>query len=236
MNDPKKHDDTPSATAWKPSESSSEASANHSVSEISTEDHLSHEPQVDNGNGLHAEIERLTRENADLKDRVLRAMAEMENLRRRSEREVRDAAQYAISGFARDMLAVSDNLQRALELLPNRDGEQAPLPDEQAFSGFLTGLEMTEREFHNQLEKHKIRRLHPTGERFDPNFHQAMFEVEDASQPPGTVAQVVQAGYIIGERVLRPALVGVSKGALPHPSDTAAGDAQPQSKATDQQE
>ena len=154
-------------------------------------------------------VEELLRENADLKDQVLRTLAEMENLRRRTEREVKDAKQYAVAGFARDMLTVSDNLSRALEVLPDETRESA----DEGLKALLDGIGMTEREMLNQLEKHGVRPIFPEGEKFDPNFHQAMFEVPNMDVPNGTVVQVVQAGYVIGERVLRPAMVGVAKGA-----------------------
>lgn len=152
--------------------------------------------------------EALLAENAELKDRVLRTMAEMENLRRRTDKDVRDARQYAASGFARDMLAVSDNLRRALEAVS--DETRAAADD--AMRSLIEGVEMTEREMLNQLEKNGVKRIDPAGEKFDPNFHQAMFEVPNTEVPNNTVVQVMQAGYVIGERVLRPALVGVSKG------------------------
>ena len=154
------------------------------------------------------EIARLQAENAELKDRSLRVLAEMENLRRRTEREVRDASQYAIAAFARDMLTVGDNLRRALEAL----GPDAREGADPAVKTLLDGVELTERELLKALEKHGVRRLSPQGERFDPNLHQAMFELPDPSVPNGTVVQVMQDGYVIGERVLRPALVGVAKG------------------------
>jgi len=153
-------------------------------------------------------VEVLKAENADLKDRALRAMAEMENLRRRTEKEIKDARQYAVSGFARDMLTVSDNLRRALETLPEDDRRNA----DAGIASLIEGVEMTERDLLKQLEKHGVKKLEPEGQKFDPNFHQAMFEVPNTEVPNNTVVQVVQAGYVIGERVLRPAMVGVSKG------------------------
>lgn len=154
-------------------------------------------------------VEELLRENADLKDQTLRTLAEMENLRRRTEREVKDAKQYAVANFARDMLTVSDNLSRALEALPDETREAA----DEGLKALLDGVGMTEREMLNQLEKHGVRPIFPEGEKFDPHFHQAMFEVPTSDVPTGTVVQVVQSGYVIGERMLRPALVGVAKGA-----------------------
>ena len=153
-------------------------------------------------------IETLRSENADLKDRTLRVMAEMENLRRRTEKELSDARQYAVSSFARDMLTVVDNLRRALDFLPEDDRRNA----DAGIASLIEGVEMTERELLNQLEKNGVKKLEPEGQKFDPNFHQAMFEVPNTDVPNNTVVQVVQAGYVIGGRVLRPAMVGVSKG------------------------
>ena len=155
-----------------------------------------------------AEVETLAREAAEARDRWMRALAEMENLRRRTEREIADARAYGIANFARDILAVADNMDRALKALDDELREKA----DAAVKGLLDGVELTERELHKVLEKHGVKRLEPAGEKFDPNFHQAMYEVPDASVPAGTVVQVVQAGYTIGDRVLRPALVGISKG------------------------
>lgn len=145
---------------------------------------------------------------AEFKDKLLRALAEMENLRRRTEREVTDARLYGIGAFARDVLAVADNIRRALdavspELRGGADG---------GVKALIEGVELTERELLKALEKNGVRQFNPRGEKFDPNLHQAMFEVPDASVPAGTVVEVVQPGYMIGERVLRPAMVGVSKG------------------------
>ena len=161
-----------------------------------------------NGGAEDDPVARLEAENAELKDRALRTLAEMENLRRRTQREVKDAGQYAIAAFARDMLTVGDNLRRAIEAL----GPSARDSADQTLRTLLDGVELTEREMLKALEKHGVRRLSPKGERFDPNLHQAMFEMPDPSVPSGTVVQVVQDGYVIGERVLRPALVGVAKG------------------------
>ncbi|MXN66745.1 nucleotide exchange factor GrpE [Stappia sp. GBMRC 2046] len=165
------------------------------------------------GEGIGGEAENnpvdaLKAENAELKERTLRTLAEMENLRRRTERELKDAKQYSVATFARDMLSVSDNLRRALEVIPAEAREAA----NEGLKSLVQGVEMTEREMLNQLEKHGVKKLDPAGQKFDPNFHQAMFEVPDPSVPANTVVQVVQSGYVIGDRVLRPALVGVSKG------------------------
>ncbi|NBJ10613.1 nucleotide exchange factor GrpE [Microvirga arsenatis] len=150
----------------------------------------------------------LEAEKADLKDKLLRLMADMENLRRRTEREIADARTYAVANFARDMLNVADNIRRAIESVP----EEASKTAEGAFKGLIEGIDLTERDMLKTLERHGVKRLDPQGQKFDPNLHQAMFEIPNAEVPNGTVLQVVQSGYVIGERVLRPALVGVSKG------------------------
>ncbi|MGJ4901993.1 nucleotide exchange factor GrpE [Bradyrhizobium sp. HKCCYLRH2060] len=152
--------------------------------------------------------EALAKEAADARDKMLRTLAEMENLRKRTAREVADARMYGITGFARDVLDIADNLQRALDAVPaeTRDNADAGL------KSLIEGVELTERSLLNTLEKNGVKKFDPTGQKFDPNFQQAMYEVPDPSVPSGTVVQVVQAGFMIGERVLRPALVGVSKG------------------------
>ena len=153
-------------------------------------------------------IEALRAENAELKDRVLRTHAEMENLRKRTERDVNDTRSYAISGFARDMLSATDALSRALMVLPAEARENG----DATTKSLIEGIEMTEREMQRLLQKNGVKPIAAEGEKFDPHRHQAMFEVPDVSVPDGTVVQVVQTGYAIGERVLRPAMVGVSKG------------------------
>lgn len=143
----------------------------------------------------------------------------MENLRRRTEREIADAKAYAVTSFARDMLGSSDNLRRALESLP----ADAMKTVDAAVKALHEGVELTERELLKTLERHGVRRIDPQGEKFDPNLHQAMFEAPDATIAKGLVSKVVQIGYKIGERVLRPALVGVSAGA-PKAPDAPAGE------------
>jgi molecular chaperone GrpE len=155
-----------------------------------------------------AVIEALNAENSQLKDRVLRTLAEMENLRRRTEREISDAKTYAVTGFARDMLTVVDNLARALEHLP-AEARAGAGPQIQSV---IEGVELTARDLETLLGRHGVKRLDPKGQRFDPNFHQAIFETPDDALPAGVVSQVVQSGWTIGDRVLRPAMVGVSKG------------------------
>jgi len=169
--------------------------------------------------GIEAAFEALREENETLKDQLLRALADMENLRQRTAREIKDARSYSIANFARDVLNVSDNLHRAMAALPESERASA----DPALNALLQGVEMTERDLQATLEKHEVRRLDPEGERFDPHFHQAMFEVPDPSVPAGQVVQVVQAGYVIGERVLRPAMVAVAKGG-PKPAPAAQND------------
>lgn len=153
-------------------------------------------------------IDVLKAENADLRDKFLRLAAEMDNLRRRTERDVKDAKAYSVAGFARDMLAVSDNLRRALDAIPAELKSNA----EAGMAGLIEGVDMTERSMLSALERHGVRKIDAEGQKFDPNFHQAMFEIPNAAVPNNTVVQVVQAGFTIGERVLRPAMVGVAKG------------------------
>jgi molecular chaperone GrpE len=153
-------------------------------------------------------IATLEAEKTDLKDKLLRLMADMENLRRRTAREIADARTYAVTNFARDMLNVADNVRRAIESMP----DDARGTAEGAFKGLIEGIDLTERDLLKTLERHGVKKLDPEGQKFDPNIHQAMFEVPNPDVPTGTVVQVVQPGYVIGERVLRPALVGVAKG------------------------
>ena len=146
-------------------------------------------------------------ENDELKDQVLRLAAEMENLRRRTARDVADARAYSVANFARDMLQVSDNLNRALQAIPDGAREK-----DAGLNALAEGVEMTERAMMAALERNGVKKIEPEGQKFDPNFHQAMFEIPNTDVPSNTVQQVVQAGYVIGDRVLRPAMVGVSKG------------------------
>jgi len=148
----------------------------------------------------------LEAELAEQKDRLLRALAETENVRRRAQREREDASKYAVAGFAKDLLSAADNLRRALDSLP-----EAEVKDERTRS-LLEGLAATERELLGVFERHGIRRIDPQGEPFDHNFHQAIFEAEREDQPGGTVVEVLQPGYVLHDRLLRPAMVGVAKG------------------------
>ncbi len=154
---------------------------------------------------LEARLKRAHKEVDELKDKVLRALAENENIRRRGSREREDASKYAISNFARDLLSVADNLGRALDALPENAKEDKNL------GSFVEGVELTGRELVTVFEKHGIKEVKPHGDTFDHNLHQAMFEVEDADKPHGTVTEVMQIGYTLGNRLLRPAMVGVTK-------------------------
>ena len=147
------------------------------------------------------------REAAEFKDKALRTLAEMENLRKRTEREVADARLYGNASFARDVLAVADNMQRALDAI------EPELRNDAKVNSLIEGVELTERELLKVLGKHGVKKFSPDGEKFDPNVHQAMFEMEHAELPPGHVAQVIQAGYMLGDRVLRPAMVAIVKAA-----------------------
>lgn len=158
---------------------------------------------------------------ADLTDRLLRAHAEMDNLRKRTEREKDETAKYAIAKFARDVLAVGDNLQRAIAAVPAGAAESDP-----ALKVLVDGVLVTERDFNNILERHGVTRMDAAGELFNPHQHQAMIEVDNPEVPPGTIVQVYQEGYSLGDRVLRPAMVVVAKGG-PKPGAEGKADADP---------
>jgi molecular chaperone GrpE len=155
----------------------------------------------------HDVIVALQAEAADLKDRLLRAHAEVENIRKRSEREKEETAKYAVTKLARDIVNVGDNFQRGIDAIPAGAAESDP-----ALNSFLEGVRMTERELFNVLERYGIRRVQPVNEPFNPHLHQAVMEIARSDVPSGTVVQVFQAGFMIEDRVLRPAMVGVSKG------------------------
>jgi molecular chaperone GrpE len=159
-------------------------------------------------------VTELEAELAEYKDRLLRALAETENVRRRAQREREDASKYAIAGFAKDLLSAADNLRRALESLPESEAK-----DERTRS-LLAGVAATERELLGVFERYGIKRIDPRGEAFDHNFHQAIFEAERPDQPSGSVVEVLQPGYVLHDRLLRPAMVGVAKGG-PKPSERA---------------
>jgi molecular chaperone GrpE len=160
-------------------------------------------------------VAALRAEAAELKDKLLRALAEVENIRKRSEREKEETAKYAISNLARDIISVGDNFQRAIDAVPPEAAEKDP-----ALKSFLEGVTMTERELLNMLERHGIRRIQTKQEVFDPNLHQAVMEIQRTDVPAGTIVQVFQPGYMIEDRVLRPAVVAVAKGG-PKPASAA---------------
>src|SRR5205814_10626930 len=162
-------------------------------------------------------LARFEAELADTKDRLLRALAETENARRRFQREREDTLKYAIGGFAKDLLSPVDNLRRALDSVP-----EAEVKDARTRS-LLDGVAATERELLATFERHGLKRIDPKGERFDHNFHQAIFEAERPGAAPGTIIEVLQPGYVLHDRLLRPAMVGVGKAGSP-PAETSAAD------------
>jgi molecular chaperone GrpE len=175
-------------------------------------------------------IAALLAENAELRDRMLRLAAEMENFRKRTERDLADARSYAITRFARDMLTARDSLSslsRALMVLP----PEARGSGDTTVKSLIEGMEVTEREVARLLALHGVKPIEAMGQKFDPHKHQAMFEVPDATVPEGTVVQVVQEGYTIGERMLRPAMVGIAKGGGVQPSTGEASNDQSAGKA-----
>lgn len=165
---------------------------------------------------LAAEVERLKEEAQKYRDQALRAMAEQENIRKRSERDKENIGKFAIERFAKDLLESADNLGRALSAAPE-DSEPGS-----AIANFIEGVAATERALVGAFEKHGMVRLDPTGEKFDPNYHQAMFEVPNSGQVPGTVVQTVAVGWTLNGRLARPAMVGVAKGEAPAKVDTEA--------------
>jgi molecular chaperone GrpE len=156
--------------------------------------------------GLEERLAEAENELAAARDRLLRALADTENMRKRAQRDRDDAAKYAVQAFAKDMLDVADNLHRALGSAPPEEER------DELMRNLLTGVAATEREMLAALERHGVKRIDPQGERFDHNYHQAMFEAENTGQPAGTIVQVLQPGYVIHDRLLRPAMVAVAKG------------------------
>jgi molecular chaperone GrpE len=156
---------------------------------------------------LQAMLNEKDTELATMKDQALRALAEAENTRRRSEREMADMAKYAVTGFAKDLVNVVENLQRAVESIPVELKETQP-----AVASLATGVDMTMRELLAIFERQGIKRLDPMGQKFDHNFHQAVAQIDTPDAAAGTVVQVLQAGYVIHDRLLRPAMVGVASG------------------------
>jgi molecular chaperone GrpE len=153
----------------------------------------------------------------ELRDKYLRAVAEVENVRKRADREIAESRAYGTAALARDVLGIADNLTRALAAIDPKARATA----EGTLKALLDGIDLTQRELQKALEKHGIRRLDPVGEKFDPNFHQAMFEVSDPNVAAGTIVDVMQTGYAAGDRVLRPALVALAKGG-PKPASASA--------------
>ena len=162
----------------------------------------------------------IAQEVVTLKDKLLRSLAEMENMRKRTEREIADSRTYAVTVFARDILTVADNMHRALNALDVELRERA----DASVKALLDGVELTERELLNVLDKHGVKKLEPLGQKFDPNRHQAIYEVPDSTAPAGSVVQVIQAGYTIGDRVLRPAMVAIAKGGTKADAEPPAND------------
>jgi len=156
--------------------------------------------------GALERIAELEAETGKLKDQALRALAETENIRRRSEREREDTAKYAISGFAKSLLDAADNLRRAIDAVP-----AGAVEADAALKTLVDGVAATERQLLAAFERHGVTRIEPVGEAFDPNFHQAMFELPGTGKPAGTIVQVMQPGYVLQGRLLRPAMVGVAR-------------------------
>jgi molecular chaperone GrpE len=167
--------------------------------------------------GLSALLDEKDKELAAVKDQLLRQRAETENIRKRSERELADMSKYAVTSFARDLVTVLENLQRATESIPQE------LKDEhKAVANLALGVEMTQQELLTIFERNGIRRIDPMGQKFDHNYHQAVAQIENAQADAGTVVQVLQAGYVIHDRLLRPAMVGVAAGNSAKQVDTQA--------------
>jgi molecular chaperone GrpE len=171
---------------------------------------------------LVAELEKARAEAASLKDQLLRALAETENTRRRVQREREDSARYAVAPLAKEILPVADNLARALAAVPKE-----ALAQDEALRNLVEGIAATERQLQSALERNNIKLIDPMGEKFDSHHHQAMFEVPSPGKPNGTVVQVLQPGYVLHDRLLRPALVGVAKGDPSAANDSEAAGGQP---------
>ncbi|MBT3556529.1 MAG: nucleotide exchange factor GrpE [Rhodospirillales bacterium] len=172
-----------------------------------SDEELNFAPEDDGESSPEDEVVRLEGELASMHDKLLRAVAETENVRRRAQRDKEDTARYAVSNFSRDLLSVADNLRRALDSVDEDARKESP-----ALENLMIGVEMTERELLAAFERTNIRRMETIGQRFDPNFHEAMFEYDDPDQPAKTVGQEIEAGYMLHDRALRPAKVGVTKG------------------------
>lgn len=174
--------------------------------------HIEHDVEIESPIAVEldpkdVEIAQLSEEAAQYKDRLLRTAADMENLRKRAEREKAEATLYAATNFARDLLSVADNMQRALAAV----SAEARASADESTRNLLAGIELTEKDLLNVFQRYGIRKVDTVGHKFDPNMHQALFEMPTSGHPPGTVVQEMQSGFAIGERCLRPAMVGVSK-------------------------
>jgi molecular chaperone GrpE len=199
------HKHTPDDT--EPNDPTAGGAAESAAGEAEQLDQAGATPEAPREAELEAEL-------ADTKDRLLRALAETENLRRRTVRDLEETHKYAITNFARELLEVADNLSRALDAVPPRARDEIDF-----IKNLADGIAMTEKALLTSFERHQIAKVTPqVGDRFDHNRHQAMFEVETTEQPAGTVAQVLQPGYTIADRLLRPALVGVAKAPTAKPS------------------
>lgn len=208
MSDQEKNTETPEEEAAAADAAADMAAA---LEEHTAEDDLGEDVEIEIDAAAESEAEI-----AELKDKLLRTLADMENLRRRSQKDREDALKYASANFARDMLSVADNLRRAIESIPE-DGD----PDGAALVGFIEGIALTEKDLLSALERHKIQKIEPMGQKFDPQFHEALFEIPTNDAVSGTVMQVMETGYIIHDRLLRPAKVGIAKAA---PEDMGPGD------------
>lgn len=184
-----------------------EAAADEAVDDTESEESAAPEEDEEAVKTPEERIAELAQALAEANDRSLRNLAEMENIRRRAEREKAETLRYGASGLARDLLNVADNLRRALQAVPPelREGDEAA-------KSFVLGVEMTEKELLSAFEKHGIRQILPLGEKFNHDQHQAMFEVPNTGQPAGTIVELMQPGYMMHDRLLRPAMVGVAKG------------------------
>lgn len=208
MSDQEKNTETPEEAAAAADAAADMAAA---LEEHTGDDDLGEDVEIEIDAAAEAETEI-----AELKDKLLRTLADMENLRRRSQKDREDALKYASANFARDMLSVADNLRRAIESIPE-DGD----PDGAALVGFIEGIALTEKDLLSALERHKIQKIEPMGQKFDPQFHEALFEIPTNDAASGTVMQVMETGYIIHDRLLRPAKVGIAKAA---PAEAGPGD------------
>lgn len=164
-------------------------------------------PEDNTDSGLAQRVKELEEEVASMKDKALRALAEAENTRRRAEKSQTDTAKFAISKFAKDLLEVSDNMRRAVEAIPKDQAEENDL-----IKNIIVGIEATEKSLIATFERNGIKKIEPTEGKFDPNLHEAMFETEDPSKKPGEIVQLIEPGFILNDRLLRPARVGVAKG------------------------